>query len=80
LDLGEVSLQADGEVNGDGPLEPDALVTGIAFRKPSGRAVLTATFALASRAPSLACKAVAQLSASARDAVDLVLKRVGAHS
>jgi hypothetical protein len=48
-DLGEVSLQAE---DGD-ELELDTPVTAIAFRKPSGRAVLAAALALAPHAGPL---------------------------
>ncbi|MEH0829009.1 MULTISPECIES: hypothetical protein [unclassified Micromonospora] len=55
LDLGEVSLLGD-DPNGADPLELDQTVTGIGFRKPSGRAVLVAVVALASTSgPLLVC-------------------------
>lgn len=52
MDLGEVSVGVDG-AGGDEPATLDQAVTDIGFRKPSGRAVLAVTVALASQAGPL---------------------------
>ncbi|MGC5288651.1 hypothetical protein [Micromonospora sp. DT231] len=52
LDLGEVRLGVDG-ASGDEPVALHQAVTDIGFRKPSGRAVLAASVALAVQAGPL---------------------------
>jgi hypothetical protein len=46
MDLGEVSLHVAGQAGGEHPLQADAAVEGVSFRKPSGAAALHAACAL----------------------------------
>jgi hypothetical protein len=46
LDLGEVGLHVTGQVGDKHPLQVDAAVEGVSFRKPSGAAALHAVCAL----------------------------------